>query len=429
MLVKNEKEVGVELELKNVQLRELIVKLNELKMRKRDLIVKPDLLYVKDGRLYVENADKAWRESMYEQGFKMKDGEDYELEVGDFAKGTMCDKLGISRSFKNELEKKGMGGLFWMNVAAMLRYESSKRMDWQGRESWLYDGLGMESYELFGLREKKRNFMLRTYLDLAGGVSGKLRAMLSDSFNLGLDNFTILRNVLLGLEGYEGEVVVSECYLNERVMHVCFDLPMVRRDLGELLKGYVDPDTGKKSGEVISGFILKNSELGVSNFSIQDRVKYLACGNGMLGEKRVKRSHSGEKLEEGVIEWSEETVKKMEEFVMSKTRDVVKGYLSGDVLGKIVEEIEDKGGYELKSLGLDVVKSFCDEALEMSDDDIGDVCDRFMKGGSWSRSIDVMQAVTNHAKHLEGEKRFDLEEKALSMLGDVERADKKLLPF
>lgn len=421
---------NIGIDLKNVSLKDLVDRLKEMEMRKRDLVVSCDDLYVADGRLYVRNADLDFRDKMIEVGERIDGGNAYELSVGSFGMGTICDKLGISRSFKNELMKKGLPNLFWMNVLAMLRYEGGGRVPKEIREGegWLYDGLQMESFELAALNEKKRNFLLRTYLDKKGGVSGYLRAMLSDSFNLRLDNFFILKNVLKAVEGFheEAKTIVSSCYLTETQMDVCFEFPDVRRDMGDLLKNYKDPDTGGGSTEVVCGFRLYNSEVGVRKFGIQDRVIYVACGNGMLGEKRIDRNHIGEKLEEGVIEWSEATEEKYEEFVISKTSDVVTAYIKGDIFEEMVKKIEKVGGIELKARPLDVTRKFCEQDLEMEMNEIDDVCDRFMRGGSHKTALDVVQAVTNFAKHAEADVRFGLEEMVMEKMGNVLKRDKEV---
>ena len=111
----------LKLELKNVKLDELFSKLKDLEMRKRDLVVSADSVYVRDGKLFVREADKDWRDEMFEVGVDVKSGSDYELVATDFAKGTICDKLGISRTMRRELKKKDFEELWWMNVLALLR--------------------------------------------------------------------------------------------------------------------------------------------------------------------------------------------------------------------------------------------------------------------------------------------------------------------
>jgi len=159
----------LKLELKNVQLDELFAKLKDLEMRKRDLVVSADSVYVKSGKLYVRNADRDWRDEMFQVGVEMYDGGDYELKCTDFAKGTICDKLGISRTMRRELVKKDFEELWWMNVLALLRLEGTKRKDFEGvekenggdgilrgSENWLYEGLGLEKMEVEGVEIVRR---------------------------------------------------------------------------------------------------------------------------------------------------------------------------------------------------------------------------------------------------------------------------------
>ena len=79
---------------------------------------------------------------------------------------------------------------------------------------------------------------------------------------------------------------------------------------------------------VFSGFMLTNSETGCGAFSLVPRLVAQVCDNGMTITRDAMRAvHLGERLDEGVVTWSGNTLDKTLALITAKTTDAVAAFL------------------------------------------------------------------------------------------------------
>jgi len=171
---------------------------------------------------------------------------------------------------------------------------------------------------------------------------------------------------------------------------------------------------------VFAGLLISNSELGDGAFSIKPRITIEICGNSHTVEADALRVvHLGGKMEQGVVEWSEDTNRKALELVASKTRDAVRTFLTPAYVEAQVAKLEEDAGTpvtDAKATIHEVVtKSIIPAGLE------DEVLNLFIKGGQTTAG-GVMQAVTAATQRVEdADLRAELEGAALGVLAHAAR--------
>ena len=260
-----------------------------------------------------------------------------------------------------------------------------------------------------------RKFLLRCFRadDAHEGVA---RAMLSDSFKT-MDNFDVLTACLQGVKDAGVDVQIDSCDLTDRRMVVRVQATEVKELAPILLRRYTSPFTGDRGIEnpvVFAGFELSNSEVGNGAFSLCPRVVIEVCKNGAkFTADAIRAVHLGEKLDEGVIDWSEETVQKTIELIMSKTKDAVATFLRPEYLKAKIAELEKTSETEVDA---QTVVQVVGKKLAFTEETIRGVFDHFIRGGDITAG-GVMQAVTSYAQVVpDADLAFDLENQAVEAM-------------
>src|SRR5262249_55235751 len=88
------------------------------------------------------------------------------------------------------------------------------------------------------------------------------------------------------------------------------------------------PDADETPPVLFAGVEITNSETGLGAFQIRPRIVVAVCRNGLTRDVQLRRAHIGAQLEEGTIDWSQETQRRALELVASQVRDAVATYLS-----------------------------------------------------------------------------------------------------
>ena len=212
------------------------------------------------------------------------------------------------------------------------------------------DKLGIPAAYLRKMREQKpdlydanvngwlagddRRFLLRCLRGENG--MGAARAFLSDGYKI-IDNLDVLLAALDGVRQAGMPVRVDGCDLTERRMYVRIVCEQVRVLAPALLAGYRSPFTGAAGADnpvVFSGFMITNSETGCGAFSLVPRLVVQVCDNGMTITKDAMRAvHLGERLDEGVVTWSGNTLDKTLALITAKTTDAVTAFLDPGLRG------------------------------------------------------------------------------------------------
>jgi hypothetical protein len=122
-------------------------------------------------------------------------------------------------------------------------------------------------------------------------------------------------------------------------------------------------------------------------------------------DEKVRKVHLGGRLEEGQIDWSNETRVKANELLRSQVKDAVGRFLSVEFLEEAVRELEKDAGVEL-SKPEETIKVISRELTYSKAEQEG-ILNMFIKGGM-PTSGGVGQAVTAFSQTIEDPDRaFD----------------------
>ena len=191
--------------------------------------------------------------------------------------------------------------------------------------------------------------------------------------------------------------------------------PEVTAWLPETMRDYRSPFTGQTANElptVFAGLVLSNSETGGGAFTLTPRMEIRVCRNGLVVAKDALRAvHLGGKMDEGVIDWSADTMRKTIDLITAKTRDAVRTYLNAEYMRKALDRIGEQAGKPVDDAVQTVQR--VGKKLAFSQEQITGVLDHFVKGGQMTAG-GVMNAVTSYAQTVDDpDVAYDLEGQGL----------------
>ena len=277
-----------------------------------------------------------------------------------------------------------------------------------------------------------RQAFLRTFSDPEGGT-GFARAILSDRYRV-IDHLDVLVAALDGAKSTGHDVVVDSVDLTERAMRVRLVAPEINVLAPDLMRGYRTPFQEGWHGEqgmiahgfyapgsepvLFAGLELSNSETGGGAFVIRPRIVFKACRNGLVITRDALRSvHMGQKLDEGVVRWSEGTIQANADLVRSQTSDAVSSFLDVEYMRKIIAEVEAKAGREVERPA-EAIETVATK-LRYSEGERETLLAHFIRGGQ-STAGGVMQAVTSMAQTIaDPDRAAEVEATALDALALV----------
>jgi hypothetical protein len=105
------------------------------------------------------------------------------------------------------------------------------------------------------------------------------------------------------------QIVSSE--VTDRKLYIHFVVPTIT---GEVKRGDV----------VQAGGIISNSEVGLGSVSVAGFLWRLVCLNGMKTGEAFRRNHVGREVDEGALEWADDTKRADDATVLLKVRDMVR---------------------------------------------------------------------------------------------------------
>lgn len=177
--------------------------------------------------------------------------------------------------------------------------------------------------------------MVRTYID--GGTDGRgvARAFLSDRYRR-IDHDQIAEVVLPILLGLDG-VQIESCALTDTRMYLKAVVPTVAYDLNE----FIDPTKHEFMDDVVqAGLVVKNSEVGVGGFDVEQLIYRLRCRNGMIVGQLISKRHVGRRIQEGedLSVYQDDTLAADDKALMLKVRDQVQAAVDDTKFRVIVQE-------------------------------------------------------------------------------------------
>lgn len=283
-----------------------------------------------------------------------------------------------------------------------------------GGEGWdQWRGLVDETLRVHyhDLDRREKRYLLRCFRDDDGLAIG--RALLSNSYRA-IDHLDVLMATLEGVKESGVEAEVTQCNLSPRSMRVRFAAPAIRAMAPELLEGYRTPwenEDGTGYGTaglrdddgnlplVFAGFEISNSEIGEGSAKVTPIITVKICNNGMVINAAAKaHRHTGGKLEEGTVNWSEGTQRKSVELISSQTTDIVRHFLSAQFVQEQVEQLTEKAGTPVDSPKETIER--IGQRLSWNDEEQDSILAMFIRGGQ-STAGGVMHAVTAAAQVIE----------------------------
>lgn len=240
------------------------------------------------------------------------------------------------------------------------------------------------------------SFYVRAYApDQEGGV-GFMRAMLSSRYRT-IDSIDVLTAAVNGIHnaGLSASELSITGDLSERRMYVRIDAPQVQIEALDLVQRYTDPATGRTGRDypvLGAGVIIRNSDVGHGAFDISPYLKVLVCKNGMTRRQdSIRKVHVGAKQSDGIIDWSEETLRRELALIESQTTDAVRTFLTTEYLQRVVDEIRAVNGRRIAE-PLDKLKDVT-MTLHYSNAERDMILNAFMHGGDMT-PFGVAQAIT-----------------------------------
>lgn len=388
-----------EVDIRNGDLRNLYTRLKEQGERKQDLVVPSTALQMEGGLMTVQNVPSIDRmkTTLGELGVDMSDDGDRRLfgySGTRTAHEQISSRLKIPRRYYRRMLMEGE--------------EGRKLLD-RNVNHWLNE-------------RSEDNFFLRTLRPSGSGQLGRMRAFLSQNYRV-IDNLDVLTGVLKAIKdaGMGDTIEVESADLTENQMYVRFVAPNVKADATDMLRNYESPNGGVGNA-VMTGFVLRNSEVGKGAFEIVPRIVVLACSNGMMIRKDANRKiHLGSRLSKGIVQWSEKTRRNNMRAIISKAQDTVRTFLSPRYLNRVIEEWSEKGSREIEHPE-NAVDNVAAE-LSLTEEERDDVFRYFWESGDKTAN-GIAQAVTYHAHEVEDpDKQYALEGSAMDVLDNMDQFD------
>lgn len=378
---------------RNADLADLASLLQDQHARKVDLVVPAGSIRARGANLVVSGADPV----IEDDGVTDPNGEYRPTKVCDEG---IASKLQIPLAYLRRLRETAPD-LYDGNVNGWLHGRSKRHAD--GTVESLRD-------------PDARSFLLRTFRPDDGGP-GVARAFLSNQYRM-FDNLDVLTAALEGVRDAGVEVDIDGCDLTERRMYVRLVAPEVRALAPTLLRGYRSPFTGASGDEnptVFAGFVISNSEVGDGAFSIVPRLVVEVCRNGMTVTKDAMRNvHLGARMDDGVVQWSDETQQRNLDLVASQARDAVRTFLDVDYMTKAIARFEEHADAPVSKPAEAI--EFIAKRLRFGQDRIDGILDHFVRGGQMTAG-GVVNAITAYARTVEdADDAMEIEAQALNAL-------------
>jgi len=363
---------------RNVTLGDLAGMLRDQHARKVDIVAPAAAIRARHGQLTIDGTDPV----LGSDGVTMSAGTYTPTEVCDQG---LADKLGIPAPYLRRMREQ-RPDLYDSNV-----------------NGWL-DG-------------DSRKFLVRCLRPASGAGPGAARAFLSDGYKR-IDNLDVLLAALDGVRAAGVPAEIDGCDLTERRMYVRVVCEQIAALAPALLAGYRSPFTGAAGADnpvVFAGFVISNSETGCGAFTLTPRLVVQVCRNGMtISRDAIRAVHLGERLEEGVVTWSGNTLDKTLALITARTTDAVTTFLEPGYVDRVVRAVSAQAGHPLADPqeAVQVVS----QRLRLTDSQQAEIMAHFIRGGDITAG-GVLHAVTSVARtQPDADAAHEMESQALRAL-------------
>lgn len=242
------------------------------------------------------------------------------------------------------------------------------------------------------LKDYQKASLIRTFEDEVNTA----RAFLSDRYSM-VDNYEVLFETLEAIKQTGVNVEIVQAEMSETRMYLKVKCPDVEIKATELLKSYAKAIA--VGSEIVSGFVLQNSEIGMGAFAIMPRAVVLACNNGMTMVKdQLKRVHLGSRMDELDFSKNDAVRRANLKLIKEQVKHAVKIFLSKQYLEKTVNHFTELGSKKIEAPVANVVEVI---AKTYSIDDVrkANILNHFVEGGDMRR-IGMFNAITEECQSL-----------------------------
>jgi hypothetical protein len=409
----------IKTDARNATLEDIFAQLTSLQAMKLDAVVPSTAIRSIDGLLHIKG-----------MGTKLEALTVDELLSGDADRGVgifrpteifdgqLADKLGIPVKYLRRM-REVRPDLYDSNVNGWLHgLDDLGAIDEHGRFAKVYPA-------------DARKFFVRTFvesgddqLDLGVPNVGICRAFLSQGFGGAVDHLDSVVAMLDVLREVDPSAQVIFSNMTERRLFIRIASPQITAAAPMLLRAYRSPIAprwnptrdGAAVGDVVAaGCTFSNSEVGTGKLVLAPTFTELSCTNGLTVTKDAfERVHLGARMDEGIIDWSDDTRRANVEVIRNQTRDALKSFFSVDYLERTLAEIDRKAGRELNDPAGTV--EIVAKQLSFSEDTARLVLDHFIRGGPTTAG-GILQAVTSVAQVVnDADLHFELEQVGLQAL-------------
>ncbi|HUZ55926.1 MAG TPA: DUF932 domain-containing protein [Streptosporangiaceae bacterium] len=345
--------------VRNATLADLAALLRDQQARKVDIVAPAGAIRAAGGQLVTDGTDPV----LGTDGVTMTTGSYTPSDVCDQG---LADKLGIPVTYLRRMREQ-RPALYDANVNGWLAGDS-------------------------------RKFLVRCLRASSGSGPGAARAFLSDGYKR-IDNLDVLMAALDGVRAAGVPVEVDGCDLTERRMYVRVVCEQVRTLAPALLADYRSPFTGASGADnpvVFAGFVISNSETGCGAFTLTPRLVVQVCRNGLtMTRDAIRAVHLGERLDEGVVTWSGNTLDKTLALITARTTDAVATFLEPGYADRVVRAVTAQAGHPLADPQEAV--AVVSQRLRFTDSQQADIMAAFIRGGDLSAG-GILHAVTSAAQ-------------------------------
>jgi len=400
--------------LRNAELPDIVEVLRKQREVRYDVVASSDRIGFHDGNLVVKDGTI----SMTDEGVG---GADATLVPTSVFDGGIADRLDIPIRYLRRMRDQAAA------EQARLSSEGSSRPNPYA------DLLDHNVNAWFG-HDPGRKFLVRGFLG-TGETEGIARAFLSDRYQ-SYDNLDIIVAALDGAKKTGANLDVISADLSERRMRIKVACPEIAAMAPTLLRGYRSPFDNETDPTrvaalerhgwlkpddrpiVFAGFTIGNSETGNGLWTVTPELTVLACRNGLtIKADQFGKVHLGGKLDEGVVQWSDETRRRNIELIASQTKDAVARFISTEYVQAKVDEIEAKAGAAVEKPG-EVLKVVAKQ-FKFSDDEADMILADFIAGGQ-STAGGMLNAVTSVVQRIEDPDRAaEISDVAIDVLNFV----------
>lgn len=248
----------------------------------------------------------------------------------------------------------------------------------------------------------ERGVTLRLYAG-QDGEKGWLRAIKSDRYRIThyLDNVLAL---LAGLRdaGLTGDDVLITGEVTESNLYLRVEAPSITAAAPTFLRDYRSPFGGQSGSDlplIHSYLAFSDSEVGRGQLTMTGGAVVKVCSNGMTSNlSGFKVRHVGARMDEGIIDWQEDTQRANADLIEKMVRDAVSTYLTAPFVEEFAAQLEASAGKPVEGLeqAQRVVKHV-GQRLRYTQEQQAGILDMFVRSGQHT-AAGVTNAITAFAQ-------------------------------